>query len=565
MGTVTCCSLLLLLALVTPVGRGQSNNKDIVAESFLLDSNRDCNGPVRQINKQTVTVKGHGAIQEQQAPTSCTLTLRAISNFDHTQLILQVSAANIIDCDVKLVIYDGDPGQGTLRGYDCRTPQKPNERDFITTGDVVSFVLTRKNVFSSQYDIEILVKPLDGGSRPDNEGDLGDSWGFFREKLENDIAIGIVGAAFLLVIIIAVIVVIFCYRRYLGKNKPWEQHQLSVFRPAHSIYETKSKMSDTSSDVWTSNVSRGGGRMEPPRRRIEPNGRMARPSEDEDSVFDDASDIAPKKYLMEQDRRHERRRERERERNRGRGGRDFGSQNSSYVLADDDHPQDTYVERIIEPRVRPGRLHKPPSYDEAMNESETEKSDIDEDDSEDDDDVGKKGSSEEESEEASSEPEEEEEEDDEEEEEDGGAVAPKPAPRPRGNPPPPPGAVPLQPGMQPHPAYPGYPPMGYMGGYPMAPGQFVPVMAAPPTQAFPQPPNAAMGPGHPPPRYPGQRPAGNVRPTDPPIYSYLVQRGYTPLDRDGDGNALNDTSHSQTSQDETDRRALASGVEYMRR
>ena len=69
-----------------------------------------------------------------------------------------------------------------------------------------------------------------------------------------------------------------------GVNKPWEQHQLSTFRPPTSIYETKSKMSDTSSGVWASNVSRG--RAEP-HRRVEPSRHMARDSEDGDSVFDD--------------------------------------------------------------------------------------------------------------------------------------------------------------------------------------------------------------------------------------------------------------------------------------
>jgi hypothetical protein len=112
-------------------------------------------------------------------------------------------------------------------------------------------------------------------------------------------------------------------------------------------------------------------------------------------------------------------------------------------------------------------------------------------------------------------------------------------------PPPPP---PLQPGMQPYPGYPG--PMGYHMGYPM-----VPVMAPPPGQPF-------MGPGHPPPGYPGPR-GPSVRPTDPPVYSYLVQRGYQPLDPDMTSSA--NTSHSRTSLDELDRNAAASGVEYMRR
>ena len=212
------------------------------------------------------------------------------------------------------------------------------------------------------------------------------------------------------------------------------------------------------------------------------------------------------------------------------------------------------MERIIEPRVRPSRLHKPPSYEEAI-ETETEKSDL-EDEEEEEDDVDNKETSEEESEKQSSEEEEEEE-----GEEELNAAAPKPAARQKQQPAYPSGAVPLQPGMQ---AYPAYPPMGYMGSYPVAPGQFVPILAAPPTQQF-QP--AVAGPGHPPPHYPGQpAPQGNIKPTDLPIYSYLVQRGYTPLDtgRDSPVSQAN-TSHSQASMDDSDKNILASGVEYMRR
>ena len=84
--------------------------------SFLvyMDSNADCNGPVREIYGQTVSVVGHGAVQEQQGPTSCSLTLRSASNFDHTNLQLSVVAATIRDCDVRFTIFDGDPGQGQL-------------------------------------------------------------------------------------------------------------------------------------------------------------------------------------------------------------------------------------------------------------------------------------------------------------------------------------------------------------------------------------------------------------------------------------------------------------------
>lgn len=65
-----------------------------------------------------------------------------------------------------------------------------------------------------------------------------------------------------------------------GLHKPWEQHQLSSFQAPSYAYETKSGMSDASSNIWASNMSR----RDPPAR---PHSRMPRQSEDADSVFDD--------------------------------------------------------------------------------------------------------------------------------------------------------------------------------------------------------------------------------------------------------------------------------------
>ncbi|KAK7101651.1 uncharacterized protein [Littorina saxatilis] len=543
-------TVLLLLSMVAPVGWCQSNNQPIQPGTYYLDSNADCNGPVREIYAQKVRVIGHGTIQEQQSPQSCTLQLRSTSALEQTQLRIEVVAATIRDCDVRVSISDGDPDQNILRGFDCNSPTKPNERDYVTTGDLVSITLTRRDSINTLFDIEFFVTPLVSGNKPGYENDYGDSYGFFKEKLENDAAIGIVGAVFAVTVILVIIGIFCCRRRYEGKNKPWEQHQLASFQPEHSVYETKSKMSDTSSGVWASNMSRSQAQSAP-RHRVEPTRHMARPSEDEDSVFD-ATDEPPKKQLMDRDRRWQRERERERDKQRGRG-REYASQNNSFVQADDDHPQDTFVERVITPRVRPSRSHKPPPYEEALEESETERSELEEE--EDSDDVDHKETSEEESEEPSSE--------EEEEEEKAGAAAPRPAPRPKPQPGYPPNAFPLQPGMPPPGAYPGYPPMGY----PVPQGQFVPIMAPPPGQQY-----AQMGPGYPPPRYQGQPqpqpqpPQSNIRPTDPPIYSYLVQRGYTPLDMGRDSPvSLANTSQSQASADDSDKNILSPGVEYMRR
>nr|KAG5711338.1 hypothetical protein BaRGS_006035 [Batillaria attramentaria] len=374
------------------------------------------------------------------------------------------------------------------KAYDCNSPSRPNERDLVTTGDTVTFTLERRDSTNMLYDIEIFVTPITSGNRPGYENDYGQDFGFFREKLEAEEVVAVVSAAFALIIIVCTVLFFCCYRRYKGLNQKWETHQLSTFQPPPStVYETKSRMSDTSSGVWASNMSRGASNA-PSRRPVPPSSRMARASEDDESVFTD--DTPPKQRLLERERQldQERQRmERERRRGRGRDVRGFAIQNDSFVQADDDHPQDTFVERVIEPRVRPSRLHKPPSYEEAIHESETEteKSDAEEEEEEeeDDDDVDHKQSTEEEEEESEAASSQEEEDDDEDDEDTGRqAAAPKPAPRPK--PQPQPQAVPIRPGMQPHPAYPGYPPVQYMGGYPMAPGQFVPIMAGPGANQF---------------------------------------------------------------------------------
>ena len=115
----------------------------------------------------------------------------------------------------------------------------------------------------------------------------------------------------------------------------------------------------------------------------------------------------------------------------------------------------------------------------------------------------------------------------------------------------------------PHPAVPyGYPPAA--AGYP--PGQFVPVMpgGAPqfqPVQILPYP---AHNPA--PPRQ-DEPPRPDIQPTDPPVYSYLVRRGYTPKEPKTSGSAGSVSGSQRSGADrleEPDQR-LSSGVEYMRR
>uniref|UniRef100_A0A0B6ZGT5 CUB domain-containing protein n=1 Tax=Arion vulgaris TaxID=1028688 RepID=A0A0B6ZGT5_9EUPU len=100
------------------------------------------------------------------------------------------------------------------------------------------------------------------------------------------------------------------------------------------------------------------------------------------------------------------------------------------------------------------------------------------------------------------------------------------------------------------------------GAYP--PGQFVPVMVGP--NQFQQ---VAMVPSAQPVNYPEQAaapPKSQVHPTEPPVYSYLVRRGYTPLDaRSSSAVITSSTQRPGGGHLQDPELRLESGVEYMRR
>lgn len=52
------------------------------------------------------------------------------------------------------------------------------------------------------------------GTNPGYENDYGSNYGFFREKFPNRAAVGVVGAAFLIVLITLAVFVAYCYCRF---------------------------------------------------------------------------------------------------------------------------------------------------------------------------------------------------------------------------------------------------------------------------------------------------------------------------------------------------------------
>lgn len=100
------------------------------------------------------------------------------------------------------------------------------------------------------------------------------------------------------------------------------------------------------------------------------------------------------------------------------------------------------------------------------------------------------------------------------------------------------------------------------GVYPS--GQFVPVRVGP--NQFQQ---VAIAPNFPPPSYSDEQTAAQgsqVHLTEPPVYSYLVQRGYRPLDaRSGSAPSVAGSHRAGGRRLEDPELRLDSGVEYMRR
>lgn len=254
----------------------------------------------------------------------------------------------------------------------------------------------------------------------------------------------------------------------------------------------------------------------------------------------------------------------------------YASNNASFTEPEEEEDSDHFVERIITPRVKT-RNKQPPSYDRAMsNHVSDHSSDEGTEVSSSDNSVKKRPlSSSEESRSSSTQSETVSQEGSESEDDRSsrghGARAWRPKNKPhksrrrdldeddgassrsghRYRQPP----QPLQPQPQMH--------QVPYGAYP--PGQFVPMMPYP---GHLQP--AAMAPTFLPQGYPEQQtpaPSGSkVEPTEPPVYSYLVRRGYTPLDVNSNpsGSIASGQRLGGRRLEDPEQR-LDSGVEYMRR
>ncbi|XP_050412951.2 uncharacterized protein LOC126827537 [Patella vulgata] len=537
---------------------------------FYLDSSADCNGPIRNVYSSRTTIKGQGSTQSGPGPTTCTIALQTERPYEVSRFKIEIGALKIQDCGVYFSIYDGEKTQSTLDSFDCNKGAELSMNYLVTTGDKVTFLLQRQDIRNTAYDIDIVVTPITAGQDPGYENNNGADFGYnYHRKFPTEAIVGIVGGLFLIIAIAIIIISIFCYRKQKGLSRRWEQQPLSHLK-TNSAYEpstrmSKSDLSDTSS-VWASEVSKNPGYRYPSRSRYRANSEYS----------DDEHSLPPKrshsKALSSRSGRTDRSRETQ-------PPGYYTATRNSYVGADDDHPQDTYVEREV-----PVRSHHRPKKVPVKTSSvgldpvDLEVEDGEEiDESEVEDEVQEEVEEEEEEEAAE---EEEPEADNVESNHAQQSAHPQPAPRGHGSqsvPLPdsghiqtlPPHMTPIDPRLYPQMMQdPRMMPQQYQPYHPQQ--QFMPVQGVP----------YQVPPGYPPPHYPGQghipgqhQPepvhVPSVKPTDPPIYSYLVQRGYTPLDgRHSPASMSSAASHNSGKRllkEDSDSGNLESGVEFMRR
>ncbi|ESP01139.1 hypothetical protein LOTGIDRAFT_238344 [Lottia gigantea] len=557
---VTCISLLISILSCGIVAQNNLNTPDNY--EFYMDSSSDCNGPTRNVYDARATIKGQGALQTGSGPTSCTIALKTEKPYELAVFKIEIRALQIADCGVRFTIYDGDAGINHLAAFDCNFGKQPNMQPFTTSGDKVTFVLSREDIRNTQYDIEVVATPLVAGRDPGYSNGDGSDYGYnYHRKFPTEAIVGIVGGLFAIILIIAIIVGVHCYRKHKGMNRKWEQQPLSYINTP-SNFDTASKISKTdlseTSSVWASEVSKTPA-YKPAYARSKS---RSRPDFD-----DDADSVSFKRSYRNGSLRTGGRRYRSQEFRPP--GYNTATKNSRRNYDDDARSQDSMIDH--EPPIKhKERENRPQSTSIGLDPIDTEDTEREEEQTES---------------EVNDDQSESRREEDQVEAEDEGlspkatrpkpAVLPKPVPHPRShsvNP----QTQEVPPEMIPDPRIQSAPQF-------MAPQQYYPYGQMPPQQQFipVQAMPYGMQPvpvGYPQPVYPTQdkmqsEPAlvPTMKPTDPPVYSYLVQRGYTPLDgRQSPASSQQSVgshhSGARLLKDEpADSGQISSGVEFMRR
>ncbi|BFZ10814.1 hypothetical protein BsWGS_13851 [Bradybaena similaris] len=563
--------ILALLTAIVHVTHGQSNvgqdpeSINALNTIYYFDSNSDCNGPKKQLNGFQGTIRGNDITSTRLGPQSCIIKVQSASQFDGTILDIELKAMNILDCSTVVSIYDGDGTNLILMSFDCHSYLNMYKRRFQTTGDTATFQMKRENLNSFNFDIEIKIDPIRGGTNPGYENNFGS--GYFFDKFPQSTIVGMIGGFYGLILAICIIIIIQFGCKYMKLNKKWEIQQLATIKKG-AAFDSKSQ----ASNVWSVEMkqSRGPASQYSNYRTDPYMDKPKKPIDDGDkNVYNNVDTLQTQRLVGV-----------EKEKPKSQ----YVSSNASFSEPEDD--SDHFVEKVITPRVKTNKRwqpKRPPSYSEAVsdhasNASSDEESQVSGSEStirkrplsSDESRSEKSGSSytqsETGSEAASSRssnnssraeaaraqrekrklhkskiPNS--------DSHDGRIHRPhrehQQATQPQS-----------MPAAQYHMQQVPY------GVYPS--GQFVPVMVGP--NQFQQ---VAIPPNFPPPSYSDEQAAAQgsqVHLTDPPVYSYLVQRGYKPLDaRSGAATSVAGSHRAGRGRSEDPELRLDSGVEYMRR
>ncbi|CAG5126150.1 unnamed protein product [Candidula unifasciata] len=568
MTTVKIMLTIVLLTAVVRVTLGQLNtaqdgaNANAANTIYYLDSNSDCNGPTRELFGFEATIRGNDISTTRLGPKSCVIRLRSSGQFQGMVLDIEVKAMNIQDCSTVVTIFDGDENSLQLMSFDCKSNFLMYKKRFQTTGDTATFQMKRENLNSYNFDIEIKVSPIRGGTKPGYENNFG--YGYFFDKFPQQTIVAMIGGFYGLILAICVAIFIQCCCKYQKLNKQWEVQQLATIKKG-AAFDTRSQ----ASNVWSVEMkpSKGPGSQYSDYKTDPPLGKTMKRIDDGNAHVYNNVDTLQTQRLMGA----------EKEKPKSQ----YVSSNASFTEPEED--SDHFVEKVITPRVKTNRSwqrKRPPSYAEAVSDHISDPSSEEESEVSGSDSTVKKrppSSSESRSERSGSSYTQSETESEavssrsSHASRDQGARAQRENRRPhhhhhgrisedhrhrhqpelkRAAQPQPVPAAQLHMQQVPYGAYPS--------------GQFVPVMVGP--NQFQQ---MAMAPNFPPPGYSDEQAAvqgSHIQPTDPPVYSYLVQRGYRPLDaRSGSAPSMAGSHRAGGGQLEDSDLRLDSGVEYMKR
>ncbi|BFZ10813.1 hypothetical protein BsWGS_13852 [Bradybaena similaris] len=509
--------ILALLTAIVHVTHGQSNvgqdpeSINALNTIYYFDSNSDCNGPKKQLNGFQGTIRGNDITSTRLGPQSCIIKVQSASQFDGTILDIELKAMNILDCSTVVSIYDGDGTNLILMSFDCHSYLNMYKRRFQTTGDTATFQMKRENLNSFNFDIEIKIDPIRGGTNPGYENNFGS--GYFFDKFPQSTIVGMIGGFYGLILAICIIIIIQFGCKYMKLNKKWEIQQLATIKKVDTL-QTQRLVGVEKEKPKSQYVSSNASFSEPeddsdhfvekvitPRVKTNKRWQPKRPPSYSEAVSDHASNASSdeesqvsgsestirKRPLSSDESRSEKSGSSYTQSETGSEAASSRSSNNSSraeAARAQREKRKLHKSKIPNSDSHDGRIHRPHREHQQATQPQS------------------------------------------------------------------------MPAAQYHMQQVPY------GVYPS--GQFVPVMVGP--NQFQQ---VAIPPNFPPPSYSDEQAAAQgsqVHLTDPPVYSYLVQRGYKPLDaRSGAATSVAGSHRAGRGRSEDPELRLDSGVEYMRR